>query len=232
MPRGFDGCQVEPLEFLRLLRLPRIRILYRADHRQHVIIRRKVATSLVAGFDVRVEDQADQQQCESQLGHRHIRVSHLGWNQLNRAIWPLVRRLQSQTIHNLYWRLLLWLRFSSNAVWMAWMAVKAKADCYLAEDLQSAWAALLVARFCRRPVIYDAHEIEAEQGCGDAVRVQRGVLRSLERKLVARVDHLVVPSQARAAFYAGRYGAVKVYVAPSELELLRHCCLLSSIWPV
>ncbi|MFC2023737.1 glycosyltransferase, partial [Chloroflexota bacterium] len=120
-------------------------------------------------------------------------------------VWPVVRRLGSSKLSDLFWWWTMWLRMASNAAWLAWVAVRAEADCYLAEDLQSAWAALLAARFRRRPVIYDAHELESEQGYGEEVRVQQSFLRSLERSIVPRVDRLVVPNKARASVYEQRY---------------------------
>jgi glycosyltransferase involved in cell wall biosynthesis len=154
---------------------------------------------------------------ENRADYGYLRASRLMWNGLVRLVWPIVRRIGSSKLDDRFWHWTLWLRMASNAAWQAWAAARVDADCYVAEDLQSAWAALLAARFRRRPVIYDAHEIESEQGCGEAVRIQRRFLQSLERKLVPQVDRLVVPNHLRAAFFTDRYGL------RSEPVVVRNC---------
>ncbi len=194
-----------------------ILILHRADHTKHTIIRRKIDTFLEAGYGVTVIDQASGNPVENRADYSYLRASCLTWKGLVRLVWPVVRRIGSSKLDDRFWHWTLWLRMASNAARLAWLAVRVDADCYVAEDLQSAWAALLASRFRRRPVVYDAHEIESEQGCGDAVRVQRGFLQSLECKLVPRVDRLVVPNHPRAAFFADRYGV------RSEPVVVRNC---------
>jgi len=171
-----------------------------------VIIRRQIKTFLAAGFDVAVIDQGEGQKTETSSSYRHIKINRLEWHLVTKTLWPIVRRVRYQKLDDQFWRFVLWLRAASNVIRLAHVAFKEGPDCYVAEDLQSAWAAILASRFRRRPVIYNAHELESEQGYGDTVRVQRGFLRSLEQKLVPQVDYLVVPNHSRAAVYAKRYG--------------------------
>jgi glycosyltransferase involved in cell wall biosynthesis len=181
-------------------------LLYGSDHRQHIIIRRKIKTFLECGIDVSIVDQSSGSDMQSPADYQYVLVRRSEAGALSKIVWSAIQRLRFRRLSDLFWSWVLWFRLASNATRVAWTAMRIGGDCYIAEDLQSAWAALLAARLRRRPIIYNAHELQSEQGFGDEMRVQKGVLRALERRVVPRVEQLVVPNHSRGVFFAERYG--------------------------
>lgn len=182
----------------------KICLIYSRDHHKHVMIRRQLKTLLDAGYDLCVVDQGEGSAGPANAGYRRQRSTCIRMEKLTRLVWRFVRRIPSNAVHQRFWTAALGLRTMANAVVLAFVAAKERPDLYLAEDLVSAWAALLSARVWHRPVVYCAFELESDQG--DADNVRRDYLRSLERRVVPQVDRLVTPNQPRADVYRTRYG--------------------------
>lgn len=183
--------------------MSKICLLYTHDHQSHVIIRRQISTFLEYGFEISVVDQSKKQGGDSSSNYRYVRIQPLTGELVVRHIWRILRRIQSQKLHDWFWKRVLWLLTLSNAIQMARVALSEHPDYYIGEDLQSTWAAILASRIHRRPVLYCAHEMESEQG--DPTPFRRQFLRFLEENVIPRVDHLVVPNHSRAAVYSERY---------------------------
>jgi glycosyltransferase involved in cell wall biosynthesis len=185
--------------------LTKVCILFSGDHRKHVVIQRKIASLQSWGYAVSVVDSSaiDDNASIAFPAYRHHVVTQTNTRLLVRTVWPIIRRVQQPRLSFGFWWSTLWLRTIFDALRMMRMALAERPDFYVAEDLQSAWGCLLAAQVHRQPVVYDAHELESEQGDPDPVR--RHFLHSLEQKLIPRVDYLVVPNESRAAIYQERY---------------------------
>lgn len=181
----------------------RICILHAQDHRKHVVIKRQIALFIKAGFQVSVVDQVDLPSDKMQSTYHHVSVARIQWQFLVHNLWRLIQRIPIKALSDRFWICVLGLRMLSNTLRMALVALQMNADYYVADDLQSAWAALLASRLRKRPVIYSAHELESEQGDDNPLR--RQFLFALERKLIPQVDYFVVPNESRAKVYVQRY---------------------------
>lgn len=93
-------------------------------------------------------------------------------------------------------RRLLPLKYAELAARQLWAGRREPADLFIAHDLDALPQALWAARRHRAPVVLRAHELWTERAHVPA----RRLWKSLERKLLPRVDLLVAPTPERAAF--------------------------------
>ena len=113
---------------------------------------------------------------------------------------PGLRRLSSQQ-----GRLLKLARFIEYFARAFTFAMRQRCDVYVAHDLPAVLPGLLAARFKRRPLVYNAHELWSETNGMSAPFP--GLWRLLERFYCPRVDAIISPEANRARIYQEEYGA-------------------------
>lgn len=179
-------------------------LIHSESTRRHVMIQRMARTFAAAGIAVTLIDQDSNPSGSDHGGFCYVRRSQVDWKGPTTVAWKLLRRIPSAVLKARFWWTALWIRSLTNAIRLAMASMGEPADCLIACDLVSALGALMASRLRRRPVIYCAFEMEAEQGEPDEAR--RSALHSLEALVVPRVDYLVTPNRPRAALYQDRYG--------------------------
>jgi glycosyltransferase involved in cell wall biosynthesis len=87
------------------------------------------------------------------------------------------------------------------------VALKSKADLYVAHDLPTLLPTLVAGKVCGKPVVYHAHELWSEMH----EKVQfAGVWRLLDRLLVPLCDVVVTPDEHLSMIYRDEFGAKNV----------------------
>ncbi len=95
------------------------------------------------------------------------------------------------------------LKYGEALVRMIWAGMRAGADLYEAHDVDALLPAWIVARFRRKKLVLNAHELWTERPDIPA----RSLWRWLERKLIPKVDLAICPEENRAQILFEEYGA-------------------------
>jgi glycosyltransferase involved in cell wall biosynthesis len=184
---------------------PLICIACSDDHTKHIVMQRELDTFLTNGYAVCIVDQPrrNTKRQTTQGSYTHIRLPTHTFDTVSKLTWPFIRRIHFKDLHRKYWTTLLRLKMGMNANRISRYMVSCQPDIYIAEDLQSLCAAATAQSNLRRPIIYDAHELETEMGQPDDYAT--AFLRRLESKLISKVRYVITPNEERAAFYLKTY---------------------------
>jgi glycosyltransferase involved in cell wall biosynthesis len=83
---------------------------------------------------------------------------------------------------------------------------KSKADVFVANDLDTLWPNSLVARWRKKPLVYDTHEIFTEVPELVNRKFKQNTWKLLERKLFPRLKHVFTVNDSIAEWYENEYG--------------------------
>lgn len=181
--------------------MTKICMLAAQDHTTHPIIRRQVDVLRKAGHTLAVLDPAERQHAVPYTWRRVPRVSLQAFGKL---VWFFLRRIPSASLGEAWWTFIYFMELLLTNVRYALRATREQADYYHAHELDTLPAALIAGRLRRRPVIYDAHELQSEQG--HPGQLIKKLFRAMERRLIPMADQFIVPNQSRARVYVERYG--------------------------
>ena len=170
------------------------------DHTLHPIIRRQIVSLRDAGHDVFVVDQSEA--CTPSLQRGRTVVRPVSLQMPCKLVWRILRRIDERHLGEPWWTAAHFAQVVLTGFRYLLAGLRDNADFYQAHDLETLLPAIVVAKLCRRKVVYDAHELTSEQGNPRSLR--KRIERRLERLLLPFVDHLVTPNASRAAIYAGR----------------------------
>ncbi|HLG03882.1 MAG TPA: glycosyltransferase, partial [Bacteroidia bacterium] len=81
-----------------------------------------------------------------------------------------------------------------------------KADVYVANDLDTLWPNSLAARFYKRPLVYDTHEIFTEVPELAQGGFKKSVWKWLERRLFRKLKYVFTVNDSIADWYDKKYG--------------------------
>lgn len=178
--------------------------LYFYEHRKHPIIARQIPAFLASGkFEVTVLDRAQDDGKVDDLQYGHVRVGTANLTLFSRWVWWFLRKVLPDRAAHGYWVVLSFAQMFVTAARFIPPALRCKADLYAAHDVETLMAAVMVAKMRRKPVVYDAHELQSEQF---ALRsVHNRVIRWLEHRLIPGVDLLIVPNQMRKVYHLDRF---------------------------
>ncbi len=181
--------------------MAKICMLVSEDHTTHPIIRRQVPTLIAAGHEVSVLDPCDPAPGRMSR-YRRTRVHPVNLQLVGKVVWIFLRRVNERVLGEPWWTVIYFAQMFLTSLRYAGAAFAEGADYYHAHDMQTFLAAIIVGRLKRRSVIYDAHELQSEEGSPTAL--PNRVMRVIERRLVPLADHLIVPNVSRAKVYTSR----------------------------
>lgn len=184
--------------------MAKICMLVSEDHTAHPIIRRQIPALLKVGYEVSVLDPYGPALKSQQLSYRRIRVHSVSFRLVGNAVWIFLRRLNERALGEPWWTVIYFAQMYVTSLLYVRAAFFERADYYHAHDLQALLAAIIVGKLRKRPVIYDAHELQSEQG--NPAALPNRVMRIMERRLVPLADEVIVPNRSRAKVYVSRCG--------------------------
>jgi glycosyltransferase involved in cell wall biosynthesis len=100
-----------------------------------------------------------------------------------------------------------------------------KADLYVSNDLDTLWPNYWVAKWKKKPLVYDTHEIFTEVPELVNRKFKQNTWKRLERRLFPRLQHVFTVNDSIAAWYENAYGVRPKVVRnipakPASLRLL------------
>lgn len=81
-----------------------------------------------------------------------------------------------------------------------------KADVYVSNDLDTLWPNYLVAKWRKKPLVYDAHEIFTEVPELVGRKFKQNTWKRLERRLFPKLKHVFTVNDSIAEWYENEYG--------------------------
>jgi glycosyltransferase involved in cell wall biosynthesis len=182
-------------------------MLYSLDHTKHTIIQRQIPILEKEGYDISIIDNGETKGIS--INYLRYEVKSIDFSIISKWLWKIIQPIfsKSAAFSDLYWISFYLLRWSLMTIPRTLIAIRIKADIYHSHDLECLPAALGAKFINRSKVIFDAHEMTAESG--NFSQRQRKILRFIERSLLTKVDHVILPNHARAHYYHKIYGLKK-----------------------
>lgn len=182
----------------------RICSLFFFDHHKHPIIARQIPALLASGrFELLMLDRSDDLTKIDDAEYGHVDVGTAELMLFSRWAWWFLKHILPSRLAHVYWVALSTMQTILTALRFVSHALRNKANLYVAHDIETLPAAIVAGKIHRQPVVYDAHELASEQL--DPSSARNRFIRRLERRLIPRVDRIIVPNQSRAEYYQARH---------------------------
>jgi glycosyltransferase involved in cell wall biosynthesis len=177
-------------------------MLYTFEHVKHVIIRRQITSLLQDDLIITIIDRGHE--CISNsINYQHINLGRRELVFLKKWVWKFLRPFAPGKYGTMYWTLIKIYEEWLGSLDLAREARDLDADIIQAHDLWACYAAVKSAKYKKRSVIYDAHEMASEQG--DPKSYYNRFLKWLENITIPKADYVILPNEARSVLYQQEY---------------------------
>jgi glycosyltransferase involved in cell wall biosynthesis len=176
--------------------MAQICMLYYKNHKLHVSLLRELNSILANQHIVTIIDKPSSVNERETNDYQRIYISHVKLKFLRVYLWKLLRPLCISPLDEVYWTSIVILEDLLTIIKYFMDTIRCSCDLLYAHDIWTVLPALVAAKIKKIPVIYDAHEINSEQG--DPTKLYNRIIHKMEVWLIPKIDQVIVPNYQRA----------------------------------